>query len=104
MTTRSGSIPDRRARSGLLEYARIDLPVRVRLKNQKTAVTTMNAEAIVIACDDLMATPSVRPVISLNARAFRIKRSPSLKLRSSGPTMNLVIPPITNMTPMETMR
>ena len=73
-TTRLGLMPDRSARSGLLEYARIDLPVRVRLKNQKTAATTINAEATVIACDDLMATPSERPVFSLNARAFKINR------------------------------
>ena len=34
ITTRCGSIPDSRARSSLSEYARMALPVRVRIKNR----------------------------------------------------------------------
>ena len=102
-TTRSGLMPDRSARSSLSEKARIDLPVRVRFRNQKSAATTTIAVTMVMACVDLKASPSARPVIFLNSPAVTTNRSPSSKRISSTPMMKRVTPFMMNITPMETM-
>ena len=74
------------------EKARIDLPVRVRFRNQKTAATVTMAVTTVTACVVLMKGPSFRPVIFLNSRAFMMKRCPSEKTWSRGPITNLTSP------------
>ncbi len=61
-TTRSGSMPESSARSSLSEKARIDLPVRVRFRNQKSAATAMTATIRVIAWVVRIASPSSSPV------------------------------------------
>ena len=60
-TTRSGLMPDRSARSSLSENARIDLPVRVRFRNQKSAATTITAVTIVIAGAEPDRQPFLEP-------------------------------------------
>ncbi len=102
-TTRSGLIPERSARSSLSEKARIDLPVRVRLRNQKRSATATAAVTSVMACEVRMARPSARPVASRKVRASMTKRAPSAKVSSSTPMMKRTMPFITNITPIETM-
>ena len=87
-----GLMPDSSARSSLSEKARIDLPVRVLFRNQKTKPTTRNAVITVTPCEVLIARPSFRPVIFLKARAFMMKRSPSLKFWSFGPITKRISP------------
>ena len=79
-TTRSGLMPDNRAKSSLSENALIDLPVRVRFKNQKRAATIIIAVTKVILCVTFIAKPSFKPVNSLNSRALIINRIPSANL------------------------
>ena len=92
ITNRSGLIPDSSARSSLSEKARIDLPVRVRFRNQNTAATVTMAVTTVTAWVVLMASPSFNPVIFLNSRAFMIKRWPSVNIWSRGPMTNRISP------------
>ena len=92
ITTRSGLIPDSSARSSLSEKARIDLPVRVLFKNQNTMPTVTTAVPRVTAWVVLIASPSFRPVMFLNSRAFMIKRWPSVKFWSRGPMTKRIRP------------
>ena len=74
-----GFIPDNKAKSSLSEYARIDLPVRVLLRNQNKIITTKIAVMIVIPCVVLNAKPSRKPVSCLNSLTEIINLSPSAK-------------------------
>ena len=94
-------MPDSSARSSLSEKARIDLPVRVRFRNQNSTATTTTAVTTVMPCVVLSASPSSSPVISLKSRAEMMKRSPSAKLWSSGPMMKRTRPFMMNITPIE---
>ena len=68
-TTRSGLMPDKRARSSLSLKARMDFPVRVLFRNQNSAATTIIATTTVRTVVALIASPSRSPVISRNSRA-----------------------------------
>jgi len=84
----------------------MDLPVRVRFRNQNRAVTSAIATTTVSNWEDFIARPSLNPVISLKARALMINRSPSKKFWSFGPMIKRTTPFITNITPTDaiTMR
>ena len=63
----------------------------------------MRAITIVSTCVDLILNPSGRPVYDLNSTAFIINFSPSKKVLSLGPIINLTIAFIMNITPTETI-
>ena len=96
-------MPDSSARSSLSEKARIDLPVRVRFRNQKSSATAMPAVTRVMTCVVRIARPSSSPVRSRKPRAEMTKRSPSVKPISSTPMMKRTRPFIMNITPIETI-
>ena len=52
----------------------------------------------------LSVRPSLRPVIFLKVRAFKINLSPSKKFLSPGPIINLINPPVKNITPIDTIK
>jgi mRNA-degrading endonuclease toxin of MazEF toxin-antitoxin module len=81
----------------------MDLPVRVRLRNQKSAATQTAATARVMTWVVRMARPSSRPVASRKPRAVTTKRSPSVKPMSSTPTRKRTMPFMTKVTPRDTM-
>ena len=58
----------------------MDLPVRVRLRNQNNMATTMTAVTMVMPWVVLKAKPSDSPVSFLNSRADMMNRSPSENL------------------------
>ena len=78
-TTRSGFMPESKAKSSLSEKALIDFPVLVRLRNQNRMATTKTAVITVITCVVLIAKPSSRPVNFLKSLAEIMKRAPSEK-------------------------
>ena len=82
----------------------MDLPVRVRSKNQNSTSTTIKAVTIVNAWLVRNAKPCSSPVKSLNAAAVKMKRSPSSKFCSPGPITNRTMPFMRNITPTEAMR
>ena len=55
----------------------MDLPVRVRFRNQKSAATTMIAVTMVMPCVVLNDSPSLNPVAALKSRALMMNRAPS---------------------------
>ena len=61
----------------------------------------MIVKIIVTPCVDFMARPSSKPVNILKSFAFKINLSPSIKFLSPGPMMNLINPPVKNITPIE---
>ena len=81
----------------------MDLPLRVRLRNQNSSATTITAVITVIPCVVLIASPSSSPVMSLNVRAETMNRSPSAKRWSPGPMMKRTSPFMMNMTPIDTI-
>ena len=84
------------------EYARMDLPVRVFSRNQKSSSTSTTATATLSVWVVLIASPSDSPVQSLKSRTVNRKRAPSVKTRSAGPMTKRMTPFRTNMTPTDT--
>ena len=97
-TTRSGSMPDSRAKSSLSENARIDF-VRVYLK-PKTTPTTANAVRAITPCE-VFSQPSASPVLALNA-CFHNEAFTIAKITVFG-IIKRIRPPIINIVPIDTI-
>ena len=102
-TTFSGLMPESSARSSLSEKARIDLPVRVRFRNQNSSATQIAATVTVRISVVRITSGSSSPVASRKPRAETTKRAPSAKRWSSTPMMKRTSPLRMNITPMETI-
>ena len=59
---------------------------------------------MVTPCVVFSVSPSFSPVMFLKVLAFKKNLSPSKKFLSPGPTINLINPPVKNITPMDTIR
>ncbi len=67
-------------------------------------MTKRKLKTIVIPWVVLRVRPSFRPVIFLKVLAFKMNLSPSKKFLSPGPTINLINPPVKNITPIDTIK